>query len=304
VRHEWTININSSIPNTHLYIPQTTIYESGDRQQYTPLTISGDTTTPSNIKVASVSGRGIQGHALVVEGIALQEEDPFSNEGVGFFMRASVGYLRDSIFEGGTYGCLAYGPDAFIKLKRVDFGSSVLSDSANLTKHNGTITEQKGVATPTEGNVGGYAYDVGEGMIRFRGSSSTLSGSAGLVDFHDGFVLDTEQGVLYGAEEIQLGNDTWIESDEPNDRFVFVAGGKNDVKVFTQTAAGANTRRLVITGGVDDAELQLVNTRINLQSFYNTTADSMTANPEADSEDGYIEIEVAGTVYQVPIYSP
>jgi len=34
------------------------------------------------------------------------------------------------------------------------------------------------------------------------------------------------------------------------------------------------------------------------------TADSMTADPEADTEDGYIEVEIEGTVYQVPVYSP
>lgn len=34
------------------------------------------------------------------------------------------------------------------------------------------------------------------------------------------------------------------------------------------------------------------------------TADSMTANPETDTEDGYIQINVNGSTYQIPIYSP
>jgi len=39
---------------------------------------------------------------------------------------------------------------------------------------------------------------------------------------------------------------------------------------------------------------------------YNTfseVADGMTANPEADPEDGFIEVEIGGTTYQIPIYA-
>lgn len=35
-----------------------------------------------------------------------------------------------------------------------------------------------------------------------------------------------------------------------------------------------------------------------------TTSDAMTANPESDTEDGYIEIRLDGTLYQVPVYTP
>lgn len=34
-----------------------------------------------------------------------------------------------------------------------------------------------------------------------------------------------------------------------------------------------------------------------------TTADGMTADPETDTEDGYLEIDINGTKYQIPIYA-
>jgi len=30
--------------------------------------------------------------------------------------------------------------------------------------------------------------------------------------------------------------------------------------------------------------------------------DNMTANPETDTEDGYIKVDIGGTIYQIPIY--
>lgn len=35
-----------------------------------------------------------------------------------------------------------------------------------------------------------------------------------------------------------------------------------------------------------------------------TTNDSMTANPESDTEDGFIEVDIGGTRFQIPAYSP
>lgn len=34
-----------------------------------------------------------------------------------------------------------------------------------------------------------------------------------------------------------------------------------------------------------------------------TTGDGMTANPETDTEDGYIEVDIGGATYQIPIYN-
>ena len=36
----------------------------------------------------------------------------------------------------------------------------------------------------------------------------------------------------------------------------------------------------------------------------NTTADSMTADPESGAEDGYIEVDIGDTLYQISIYQP
>jgi hypothetical protein len=38
-------------------------------------------------------------------------------------------------------------------------------------------------------------------------------------------------------------------------------------------------------------------------NMVSVTNDSMTADPEADTEDGYLTITIDGTDYQIPIYS-
>jgi hypothetical protein len=44
--------------------------------------------------------------------------------------------------------------------------------------------------------------------------------------------------------------------------------------------------------------------RVNLDgAIASTSADSMTADPENGTEDGYIEVEIDGTVFQVPVYT-
>jgi len=35
-----------------------------------------------------------------------------------------------------------------------------------------------------------------------------------------------------------------------------------------------------------------------------TSGDSMTADPETDTEDGFIVVDVSGTRFQIPVYSP
>jgi len=54
-------------------------------------------------------------------------------------------------------------------------------------------------------------------------------------------------------------------------------------------------------GGIQNAQVSFENTQI-ADPAHNTSADSMTADPESASEDGFVEVDINGTTYQVPMY--
>jgi hypothetical protein len=54
-------------------------------------------------------------------------------------------------------------------------------------------------------------------------------------------------------------------------------------------------------GGIQNANVSFENTQI-ADPAHNTSADSMTADPESASEDGFVEVDIDGTTYQVPMY--
>lgn len=67
-----------------------------------------------------------------------------------------------------------------------------------------------------------------------------------------------------------------------------------------------DTRIDLLEGGstivrIDGSQIDLRNNQLKDVSN-NTTGDSMTADPESGTEDGFIEIDIGGTIYQVPIY--
>jgi len=54
-------------------------------------------------------------------------------------------------------------------------------------------------------------------------------------------------------------------------------------------------------GGIQNAHVSFENTQI-ADPANTTSADSMTADPESASEDGFVEVDIDGTTYQVPMY--
>jgi len=55
------------------------------------------------------------------------------------------------------------------------------------------------------------------------------------------------------------------------------------------------------SGGVQNVSINFNGSTL-VDPSGNEAADSMTADPESAAEDGYIEIEIGGTTYQIPIY--
>ena len=76
------------------------------------------------------------------------------------------------------------------------------------------------------------------------------------------------------------------------------------VKYKTST----KTNGVELESGTVTSALKLGVTATNFANFETgagatVSSDGMTANPETDTEDGYITIVVNGTSYQIPIYA-
>lgn len=193
------VNIESSYPNKHIYIPKVHLSSQKDDKNGGGgrLGIIGDAATPSNAQVKSLSGFGSKGYQVFVEGIELQSYDPFGDEGAGVFVQGCDEWaLSDVAFANGRYGVLSYSTEN-VMLNSVDFGSNLTEDGV-LTKHEGYVTEQRAAATPTQGSVGNFAYNALSGQIVFRGASSTLTGTSGLTNTDDGIIRDSTTGRVYG----------------------------------------------------------------------------------------------------------
>ena len=56
------------------------------------------------------------------------------------------------------------------------------------------------------------------------------------------------------------------------------------------------------SGGVQNLRPHFEGNAI-MEPSSDTTADGMTADPESGAEDGYIEVVIGGSTYQIPIYA-
>jgi len=109
-------------------------------------------------------------------------------------------------------------------------------------------------------------------------------------------------GVASGPIEATEDRDGTIVADVPvsNDlaagdevSYVLQAGGEPVLKVYAE--ADGN-------GGVQNLRVDSMGNQLQGVSG-DTTADSMTADPESGAEDGYIEVVLDGSTYQIPIYA-
>jgi hypothetical protein len=88
------------------------------------------------------------------------------------------------------------------------------------------------------------------------------------------------------------------------------AGITSTLAAGTEVSYGLqlNGRKMLTIFGEADGSGGLQNPAVDFESRQlkdvsnNQTADSMTANPEADTEDGFIKVELGGTAYQIPVY--
>jgi len=155
--------------------------------------IVGDSTTPSNNPLGSIVFSGVQGGFVTLDGFELQRNNPYDDEDTPCAIYHSDAVSLENIeYAGGGVGVYAYG-NSHVNVGSIDFGTDILT-TGYAVKHNAEIMEQR--AGTQSGNVTGYGYVATAGMIRTNRSSSSVTGTQGLVDGQNsrtGFVV-TESG--------------------------------------------------------------------------------------------------------------
>lgn len=211
LNHSYEITIDDGDYSTEdVLVPQT----YGGRAMNTgiswehKLQITGNQTTPANVKIGSIVMNGCVGGIFRVRGLQLQNDNPHDDENTPFAAYyCNEATLAHAEFAGGTSGPVGYG--GYLVLKDVDLGTGVLTGSGVMAKHGGVIYEQiAGGDPPAAGNVGGYAYESRQGcLIGIAGNTSTISGDSGFLNV-DGQNLTGERNGLGSYFDMQ--NREWL----------------------------------------------------------------------------------------------
>lgn len=211
VRHQFTIELEPGTYDEDVVVPAFvhTMETTMDSERGF-VNLVGNEADPASVEVGSIYVAGPTGRLpFAVLGLTLLRNNPYDDEGTALaFYGGGEHYVRNVNVGDGTEGAidngiLAYAADVHVDL--VDFGRRNVRAHGYTVKHNGRLMEQKVRETPSSGSVGGYAYDPEEGIIFFRGRSSTLSGARGMVKgdgVMNGFALDTEDRALYNVGEL------------------------------------------------------------------------------------------------------
>ena len=134
--------------------------------------------------------------------------------------------------------------------------------------------------------LGGSFDNVDDAVVRANGADDVPRIAAE----QDLFVIED---IGKRGMEFEFSSGSLITRDENGTIVNDVDGGGIVRSGYDTFATGSDVR---FTDGVD-FDLQALRDPPN-----NTTADSMTADPETATEDGYIEFTISGMTYQVPIY--
>jgi len=152
----------------------------------------------------------------------------------------------------------------------------------------------------TTGDVGISTADVGSFSTQPTFSAGlAVSAGQNIVDDSGTDRLSIRSGGTRLAND--AGSDILIAEADTSTRFLAQFG--RPLKVVDQ--AGDFTALTYTTSFAPRGTLSLENTVLDFQAgLGSTTGDSMTANPESDTEDGFIEVDISGTRFQIPAYTP
>jgi hypothetical protein len=126
--------------------------------------------------------------------------------------------------------------------------------------------------------------------------------------------VQTGQNIEDGSGTLRLGigDDRTLISNESgqtaldlkaNRAHDLLATATEPVRVFD--SQGGFFAFTYSTSSSKPGALLVQNTVLDFQAGQaSTTTDSMAANPETDTEDGFIEVDISGTRFQIPAYAP
>jgi len=186
----------------------------------------------------------------------------------------------------------------------------------------------------SNGNVVGSLFINGDGdvAIQDENANEVSLGAPGL-DLSGNALTDTTQGYLDltgdgndvrvgtgqsiedggGGNRLELGtgNDgTNIYNNANNLVLALVDGFQHQIRALSDTPVtirdqeGGFNAVQYLTSASSPGTLQLGGALLDFVINVSDTDDSMTANPETDTESGYITVEVNGTQKQIPVYDP
>lgn len=163
------------------------------------------------------------------------------------------------------------------------------------------------------------APNVGDGSI-----AQTLDlGGGSVTDTTQDFVdltgdgndlrLGTGQSIEDGSGTGRITFDATFTSikDDDGTEFVRLSTGFDRLNAYSDKSLilaedqeGSFTGVQYITSASAPGTLELANARLDFVESVSDTNDSMTANPETDTESGYITVNVNGSPKQIPVYDP
>lgn len=115
------------------------------------------------------------------------------------------------------------------------------------------------------------------------------------IDFEDSSGITRTFAILNNSDDLFIRNESAF-ADSPI------------IKIQNRDSEDNLQSRIEFQAG-DTPDIDIKNANLDLNDNLiknvsnNNTADSMTSNPETDSEDGYIEVDIDGSTKQIPFYN-
>ncbi|NLV14369.1 hypothetical protein [Haloarcula argentinensis] len=201
LRHEFVIDIPDGTYDEDLLVPtvmhadtagRSQQYDSDEGVSQNPW-IQGNTSTPSNVTVNSISVASSQAAGPVIEGLQVTGIVPYDDEDAGVVVYGSQNFsFRHMSFAGcsASIGILAYSSAVTVR-EAVDFGTDDLTYGLK-TKHNARLHVDTGPSNdPVTGSVTDYVIWIrGGSFVTHEGMTAT--GGSGTVWNEEGYVRETD----------------------------------------------------------------------------------------------------------------
>ncbi|UPV76663.1 hypothetical protein M0R89_19215 (plasmid) [Halorussus limi] len=204
VQHPIDIGVKGGTYDEDILLPpyMSNWAEQGDRGERIPIQITGDTNSPSNVKVNSFMATGGVG-VTQIRGIEFTGVSPYDDENTAFsvYNTNRVGIIDCNINTSGNAMTAYNGQICAVRVKVNGGGWGIK------VKHNGQYWES---GSGVSGSVSGKAYNMDDGTIKFNHKDNGhISGNPTVAadKSHDGgFVLDEGKGRLYGVNRLAVAD--------------------------------------------------------------------------------------------------